>query len=81
MFAKVWQRCRRQFVDSGYYVEYGAKSKLERNYTPQLGAVSGPQYGTGVDCVYISKQYEHFIPKLERRKVEKEYEKGIELSH
>ena len=24
MFAKVWQCCRRQFVDSGYYVEYGA---------------------------------------------------------
>ena len=49
MFAKVWQRCRRQFVDSGYYVEYGAggcgadehkrglsaSNKLEHNYSLQ----------------------------------------------
>ena len=107
MFATVWQRCRRQFVDSGYYVEYGAENKLERNYSrqhiavmrraqygtvdaldysPQHDAERGPQYGTGEDysrqqvavmrpqygtedCTYISKQYEHFIPKLERRKV------------
>ena len=37
-------------------------------YSRQQVAVMRPQYGTE-DCTYISKQYEHFIPKLERRKV------------
>ena len=56
MFAKVWQRCRRQFVDSGYYVDYGAENKLENNYSHQHVAVMRrAQYGT-VDALDYSRQ-------------------------
>ena len=49
MCGKERKNSRSQFVDSGYYIRYGAEDKLERNYTPQPGAVVGPQYGTGED--------------------------------
>ena len=55
---QVWQRCRRQFLDSGYYVEYGAENKLERNYSRQHVAVMRrAQYGT-VDALDYSPQHD-----------------------
>ena len=58
MFAKVWQRCRRQFVDSGYYVDYGAENKLENNYSHQHVAVMRrAQYGT-MDALDYSPQHD-----------------------
>ena len=49
MCRKEGEESQRQFVDSGYYVQYGAENELERNYSPQHDAERGPQYGTGED--------------------------------
>ena len=50
MCRKEEEESQRQFVDSGYYVEYGAENKLKCNLSRQRVAVSRhPQYGTGED--------------------------------
>ena len=56
MCGKERESCRSQFVDSGYYVKYGAENKLERNYSRQQGAVMRrAQYGT-VEALNYSPQ-------------------------
>ena len=56
MCRKEGEESKRQFVDSGYYVEYGAKNKLEHNLSRQRVAVSRrAQYGT-VDALDYSPQ-------------------------
>ena len=56
MCRKEGEESKRQFVDSGYYVQYGAENKLERNYSRQRGAVTRrAQYGT-VDALNYSPQ-------------------------
>ena len=58
MWGKEREDCRSQFVDSKYYVEYGAENKLERNYSRQHDAVMRrAQYGT-VDALDYSPQHD-----------------------
>ena len=56
MCRKEEEESQRQFVDSGYYVEYGAENKLEHNLSRQRVAVSRrAQYGTA-DALDYSPQ-------------------------
>ena len=56
MCRKEEEESQRQFVDSRYYVEYGAENKLEHNLSRQRVAVSRrAQYGT-VDALNYSPQ-------------------------